>query len=150
MGARSKGAVSFSHVGVVCRDPEVTERFYREHFGFRRARVFRPGPGQIVMLEAGGFYLELFQATAEAPHPPPREAGPSWPCLRHLCFAVADLDAQLARMGADARLTLGPLDMDALVPGMRVCWLADPDGNIVELNQGYADDPRLARPGGGG
>ena len=39
------------------------------------------------------------------------------------------------------RLTLGPVDMGAFVKGMRVCWLADPDGNIVELNQGYIDEP---------
>jgi glyoxylase I family protein len=24
---------------------------------------------------------------------------------------------------------------------MRVAWLADPEGNIVELNQGYVDEP---------
>ena len=51
-----------------------------------------------------------------------------------------DLDAKLAEMGDDARLTLGPLDMSQFIPGMRVAWIADPEGNIVELNQGYVDE----------
>ena len=26
------------------------------------------------------------------------------------------------------------------IEGMRVAWISDPEGNIVELNQGYADE----------
>jgi glyoxylase I family protein len=53
---------------------------------------------------------------------------------------VDDLDAKLSQMGAEAKLTLGPLDMGQFIPGMRVAWISDPDGNIVELNQGYVDE----------
>jgi hypothetical protein len=38
------------------------------------------------------------------------------------------------------RITLGPLDMSQFIPGMRVAWIADPERNIVELNQGYVDE----------
>jgi hypothetical protein len=30
--------------------------------------------------------------------------------------------------------------MGQFIPGMRVAWVADPEGNIVELNQGYVDE----------
>ncbi|MBI4870094.1 MAG: VOC family protein [Candidatus Riflebacteria bacterium] len=134
--------MSFSHVGLVCRDPLVTERYYAKHFGFRRVRVYAPGPDQVVLIKApDGVALELFKATEGAPCPPPKEAGPNWPCLRHLCFSVSSVDEKLREMGSEGRVTLGPLDMSAFIPGMRVCWVADPDGNIVELNQGYVDDP---------
>lgn len=43
-------------------------------------------------------------------------------------------------MGSDAKITLRPLDMSQFVPGLRVCWLSDPEGTIVELNQGYVDE----------
>jgi glyoxylase I family protein len=43
-------------------------------------------------------------------------------------------------MGDEARITLGPLDMSEFIPGMRVAWIADPEGNIVELNDGYIDE----------
>jgi glyoxylase I family protein len=58
---------------------------------------------------------------------------------------VDDLDAKLAEMGAEARITLGPLDMGQFIPGMRSVWLADPEGNTVELNQGYQDEADLPR-----
>jgi glyoxylase I family protein len=43
-------------------------------------------------------------------------------------------------MGDEAPVTLGPVDMGAFIPGMRVAWISDPEGNIVELNQGYEDE----------
>jgi len=60
--------------------------------------------------------------------------------VRHVAFLVDDLEGKLAEMGADAKVTLGPLDMGQFIPGMRVAWLSDPEGNIVELNQGYVDE----------
>ena len=68
--------------------------------------------------------------------------------MRHLAFLVDDLDAKLAEMGDDAKVTLGPLDMGGFIEGMRVAWITDPEGNIVELNQGYEDEktpPPLGR-----
>lgn len=131
---------SFSHVAMVCKDPIAVEKFYTKHFGFRRGRVYLPGPGQVVVINSGNLSLEIFPATQESKQPPAGGAGPEYPGWRHLAFLVNDLDAKLKEMGADARITLGPLDMGQFIPGMRVAWLADPEGNIVELNQGYVDE----------
>jgi glyoxylase I family protein len=30
--------------------------------------------------------------------------------------------------------------MGEFIEGMRVAWISDPEGNIVELNQGYVDE----------
>jgi len=49
------------------------------------------------------------------------------------------VDATLTAMGAAARVTLGPLSFDDFIPGWRTAWLADPEGNIVEISQGYTD-----------
>jgi len=54
------------------------------------------------------------------------------------------VDAKLAEMGDAARITLGPFDFDAFIPGWRTVWVADPEGNIVEITQGYVDDPNPA------
>ena len=62
-------AVSFSHVGLMCIDPIATERFYTRHFGFRRTRVYAPGPDQVVMIKAGDIYLELLQGNRETALP---------------------------------------------------------------------------------
>jgi glyoxylase I family protein len=128
------------HVGMSCTDPIALERWYTKHFGFTRGRVYAPGEGQVVMIQAGGVYLELFYSTEERPAPKVEGAGPDYSGFRHLAFLVDDLDAKLAEMGDEARITLGPLDMSQFIEGMRVAWIADPEGNIVELNQGYVDE----------
>ena len=130
----------FSHVALVCPDPAAVERFYSKHFGFVRTRVYDPGPGQVVMLMKDNMYLEVFPAESTSPAGTPTEAGPMYPCWRHISFIVDDLDAALAQIGSDAPITLGPADLSGYVEGMRVAWLADPAGNIVELNQGYRDE----------
>ena len=128
------------HVGLTCQDPIAVERWYTKHLGFTRGRVYDPGPGQVVMIQAGGVYLELFKASQESPVPPPTQSGPEYNGWRHIAFLVDDVDAKLAEMGDDAKITLGPLAMDQYIPGLRVAWVADPEGNIVELNQGYVDE----------
>lgn len=128
-----------------CKDPLAVERWYSKHLGFRRARVYAPGPGQVVMIKRDDIYLELFPAGAAEAGPALGGDGPQGPGWRHLAFLVDDLDAKLAEMGAEARITLGPLDMGQFIPGMRSVWLADPEGNTVELNQGYQDEADLPR-----
>ena len=131
---------TFSHFGITCEDPLALERWYTKHFGFRRARVYAPGAGQVVMLKRGDLYLELFPAAEKRSAPPAGKDGTPQPGWRHLAFLVDDLDGKLAEMGDDARVNLGPLDMGGFIKGMRAVWVADPEGNVVELNQGYVDE----------
>ncbi len=133
-------SLTFSHIAMACKDPLLVERFYVKHLGFKRARVYVPGPGQVVVIKSGNVSLELFPSKEEAPVPPAGEDGPWYPGWRHIAFLVDDLDAKLAEMGGDAKITLGPFDMGQFIPGMRVAWVSDPEGNIVELNQGYVDE----------
>lgn len=141
-------ALAFHHVALTCNDPLAIERYYTKHFGFERARVAPLGGGkQIVFLRSGVFYLELFQSEQPSPVPSPAPSWPQYPGgdgphyhgVRHLAFKVDDVDAQLARMGAEAVITLGPLSFDAFIPGWKAVWLADPEGNIVEVGQGFVD-----------
>jgi glyoxylase I family protein len=136
------------HVGLSCTDPIAIERWYTKHFGFERKRVYAPGEGQVVVIGNGGVALELFPAEGDAPPPRGEKDGPAYPGIRHLAFLVPDVDAKLAEIGDDAKIALGPLDMSAFIEGMRVVWISDPEGNIVELNQGYEDEktpPPLGR-----
>jgi glyoxylase I family protein len=130
----------FFHAAITCNDPILVERWYQRHFGFERARVYQPGPDQVVMVKSGEVYLEIFKATEPAPVPEPSGSGYEWPSWRHLAFDVDDLDAKLEAMAGDVTIKLGPLDMGQFIPGMRAAWVADPEGNIVELNQGYVDE----------
>jgi glyoxylase I family protein len=130
---------AFSHVGINCQNLQATEEFYTRHFGFRRARLLPLGEEQIVFLKQGSVYLELFQAKGEQPEPPQND-GPPGLGFRHLAFQVENVDAVLAALGPAAVVTLGPLDFDDFIPGWRTAWIADPDGRIVEISQGYVDE----------
>jgi glyoxylase I family protein len=132
-------SVALHHIAIACANPQVIEQFYTQHFGFRRTRAIPVGDSAIVFLKLGDCYLELFQATEPAPVPPPAKDGPWFPGWRHLAFKVDDVDATLTAMGDAARITLGPLSFDDVIPGWRTAWLADPEGNIVEISQGYTD-----------
>jgi glyoxylase I family protein len=130
---------TFAHVALNCLDMVAIERFYTKHFGFRRARVIELGADKIVFLKSGSMYLELFRATEKAPTPPAQNDGPAWPGVRHLAFQVADVDAKLAEFGADARINLGPLEFNDFIPGWKTVWVRDPEGNVVEISQGFVD-----------
>jgi glyoxylase I family protein len=63
--------------------------------------------------------------------------------VRHLAFQVASVDDALAALGGAADITLGPLDFEAFIPGWRTVWVRDPDGNIIEISQGFTDQAGL-------
>jgi glyoxylase I family protein len=133
-------AMAFSHVALNCKDMRATEKFYTTHFGFRRARVIPLGEAQIVFLKAGSVYLELFASEGAAPGAAPAPDGPHHPgSFRHIAFQVDNVDQTLAAMGTEAQVSLGPLNFDDFIPGWRTAWVKDPDGNIVEISQGYTD-----------
>jgi glyoxylase I family protein len=130
---------TFSHIALNCRDMAAVERFYTRYFGFRRARVVDLGADQIVFLKSGSMYLELFRATESAPVPAPQNDGPAWPGVRHLAFQVSNVDAKLAELGEDACINLGPLEFNDFIPGWKTAWIRDPEGNVVEISQGFVD-----------
>ncbi|MBM9507459.1 VOC family protein [Actinacidiphila acididurans] len=134
--------VRWSHVGLNCRNQDATEAFYRDWFGFRRARVVAGDGWRVVFLRRGDVYLELFGTDAEAAFEA-KDDGPRQPGLaRHLAFQVDDVDAFLAAADGRLPITLGPAGFDEYIPGWKTVWVSDPDGVVVEVSQGYRDqDP---------
>ncbi|MBL8254470.1 MAG: VOC family protein [Candidatus Competibacter sp.] len=138
----------FHHLSLNCNDMLAIERFYSKHFGFQRARVIDlPDGRQIVFLRGGGVYLELFPAQGERPASPDTNSeGLLYPGVRNYSFQVDDVDTQLTAMGEEALITFGPLDFGAFIPGWRSVWLADPEGNIFQITQGFTDQDNPPPP----
>jgi glyoxylase I family protein len=132
-------SLHWSHVALNCRDQQATEDFYREWFGFERARVIPLGEEQIVFLRQGDVYLELFHATEGAINTSTADGPQNTGAVRHIAFQTDDLDAFLTRIGDAVPISLGPLSFENFIPGWRTVWLIDPDGVIVEVSQGYRD-----------
>ncbi|NER37465.1 MAG: VOC family protein [Oscillatoria sp. SIO1A7] len=137
------GLQIFSQLALTCKDPIATEKWYSKHFGFKRARVAKlPDGNQIVFIkmEDSAFYLELFKASEDSPIEPAKNDGYNFPSVRQIGFKVDSVDEKLKEMGDDAKITLGPLDFDPWIPGWRTVWIADPDGLIVEISEGFKDE----------
>lgn len=129
----------FAHVGLNCRDMAVTERFYVNNFGFRRARVVSLGEGkQIVFLRSNDVWLELFQADGDGVQVD--GDGPAVAGFRHMAFKVDNVEAKVSELGDSAKVTLGPLHFDDFIKGWAGAWVKDPDGRIIELSEGYKDE----------
>lgn len=129
---------AIQHIAFNCRDNKKQETFYTKHFGFKRARVFNRGaPDEFVMLRLGQTCIELFQADRKTLS---AHAGEQPVGFTHLAFGVPNLDAAIAGLNKDGIKTEDVIDCSALVPGMRICFFHDPDGNRVELMQGWKDE----------
>lgn len=123
------------HVAIICSDYARSKRFYTEVLGLRVvAETFRAGRGsyKLDLALPDGTQLELFSF----PAPPPRPSRPEACGLRHLAFAVDDLDAavrELQRHGVE----IEPIRVDELT-GRRFTFFADPDGLPLELYETVA------------
>jgi lactoylglutathione lyase len=129
--------VAFDHVGLSVADLEAAEAFYTTAFGFARQLAFELAPHPIrgVMLtHPDGFRLELFEHSASVPGlqaATPIEAHATRG-YNHFALRSADIEGlweQALEAGASA--VMPPADSPE--PGVRFAFLADPEGNLVEL-----------------
>ncbi len=123
------------HAAIICADYALSRRFYTEVLGLRvlaeNLRAERQSMKLDLALPDGG-QVELFSFVA----PPARPSRPEACGLRHLAFAVADLDAAIARLqgfGVDVE----PVRVDEYT-GRRFTFFADPDGLPLELYEDAA------------
>lgn len=120
----------FHHVAVICSDYPRSKRFYTETLGLRVVReTYREArrSHKLDLAIPGGGEIELFSF----PDAPKRLSYPEAQGLRHLAFAVADIDAAVAELKA-AGVTVEALRVDELT-GKRYTFFPDPDGLPIEL-----------------
>jgi catechol 2,3-dioxygenase-like lactoylglutathione lyase family enzyme len=124
---------TLSHVCFFVSDLGKSTAFYCQKLGLRKAFDLNILGGKVrgVYLHAGGrTFIELFEGQRQ---PTPPEAS-----YRHCCFEVDDIKkAVLALRGQGAEVT----DIKRGTDGSYQAWLADPDGNRIELHQ-FTDQSR--------
>eukprot|EP01018_Ginkgo_biloba_P013542 Gb_18731 [translate_table: standard] len=78
------------HLSLLCRDPEVTAKFYIRYLHFRK--ISKPSQaGAKIWLEGdGGIRLHLFQAPSDYPFPPEQDKHRFDPDMPHLGFKTDD------------------------------------------------------------
>ncbi len=118
------------HAAIICGDYDVSRRFYTEVLGLRvlaeHYREARRSYKLDLALPDGG-QIELFSF----PDAPPRPSYPEARGLRHLAFAVDDVDAFKSTLQAQG-VAVEPVRVDEYT-GRRYTFFADPDGLPLEL-----------------
>jgi glyoxylase I family protein len=118
------------HVALICSDYERSKAFYTETLGFRIIReVYRAerDSWKLDLEVSAGVSLELFSF----PSPLPRPSRPEAQGLRHLAFAVPDVDAVVTTL-RDRGVVCEPIRVDEYTD-RRFTFFADPDGLPIEL-----------------
>jgi catechol 2,3-dioxygenase-like lactoylglutathione lyase family enzyme len=125
------------HAGISIPDLDRALAWYCDALGLRPGFRFEVPPlglrGAFALGE-GDTGVELIEMAGAVPgvpktSPPVANAVHGF---NHVCFHVTDLDAAYAR--ALSRGAVGVWDpRDAPEPGMRMAYVTDPDGNLIEL-----------------
>ena len=124
--------LGLEHIGMTCRDLDRTIAFYCDLLGLRLALRKGTDRGDVIFLDTGAGMLEIACPVADITRSrdvPPHEAG-----MRHITFAVDDVDAMVIRLAAAGVETFeGPRPAYFTEMLKRVAFVRDPDGIIIEL-----------------
>lgn len=118
------------HVAIICADYEVSKRFYVEVLGLAvLAEQYREERRsyKLDLALPDGSQIELFSFPAA----PARPSYPEAQGLRHLAFAVDDVQACKLALEAQG-VAVEPVRLDEST-GRRFTFFADPDGLPLEL-----------------
>lgn len=135
MQESSRRGTQIAHIGIAVRGLDASVSFYRDVLGLADVPLADSDGAKIVGLAAGPSLVELLEA--ESPDSPiGKFVAKRGPGIHHVCFAVDDLDATLARCRAHGiRLIDETPRLGA--EGKRIAFLhpASTSGVLVELTE---------------
>jgi glyoxylase I family protein len=132
-------SLAITHIALNCHDVAAQEAFFTKHFGFQRSRTFKAGsPDEVIMLKLGSVRLELFPTDSSKTMY--QKGGEQVIGFKHLAFDVAKLEPVLEALQEDDIEPEPIIDLGQVISGCRIVFFRDPEGNIIELMEGYRDE----------
>jgi catechol 2,3-dioxygenase-like lactoylglutathione lyase family enzyme len=131
-------AFRFHHVSLSVADLTAQEAWYGGAFGLvhvdERFEMTTAGVRTVVLSDAAGLRVELVERSGSSPvmHADPFAAA-AVQTFAHLALQVSDLDAAFARLTDELSATPVSPPASGVTEGMRYAYIADPEGNLVEL-----------------
>ena len=119
------------HIAIIASDYDKAKHFYVDLLGFEvECEHPRPERGDcIINLRCGAQQIELFIM----PNAPARVNRPEALGLRHLAFAVADVEQTAAQLTAKG-IAVEPIRIDPFT-GEKMTFFQDPDGLPLEIRE---------------
>ena len=145
--------MKYTHTNLIAKDYKRLSRFYQEVFGCVPVPPERDLSGQWLDKATGlqgariqgvhlrlpgygenGPTLEIFQYNQMPQHPP---AAPNTPGFSHIAFAVEDVSEVAKKVLAHGGSEVGKLTVREIegVGTITFQYLADPEGNIIEVQK---------------
>ncbi|MDJ1500861.1 VOC family protein [Cytophagaceae bacterium BD1B2-1] len=121
---------SLHHVAIICSDYQKSKKFYTEVLGLtivQETYRMERDSWKLDLAVGNHYQIELFSF----PNPPVRVSRPEARGLRHLAFAVTDLEGSIGRLTQYGVIT-EPIRTDELT-GKRFTFFSDPDDLPLEL-----------------
>ncbi|MES2560330.1 MAG: VOC family protein [Bacteroidota bacterium] len=118
------------HIAIICSNYDVSKKFYTETLGLKIIREVYREERQSYKLDLvlnGQYIVELFSF----PLPPQRPSLPEATGLRHLAFAVLNLELLVNNLSQKG-VTSEPIRVDEFT-GKRFTFIADPDDLPIEF-----------------
>ena len=118
------------HIAIICSDYEVSKKFYTEVLGLTIIQEIYRSERQSYKLDLalnGNYVIELFSF----PNPPKRVSRPEASGLRHLAFAVDNLEVIINHLNQN-QIISEPIRIDEFT-GKRFTFISDPDDLPVEF-----------------
>ncbi|HVY52761.1 MAG TPA: VOC family protein [Devosia sp.] len=122
--------LTLGHVNFKVRDFAASIRFY-EALGFKPFLELTDEdrrPWIVYLRFSDDLYLELIAGGATPASPGPEVTG-----FNHMCITVSDIEAAANELAAKGIALMTPLKLDKGLDNNRGAWVADPDGNRIEL-----------------
>ena len=118
------------HIAIICSNYQKSKEFYVSILGFNILQeVYRESRDsyKLDLALQQNYVIELFSF----PNPPKRTSRPEATGLRHLAFAVDDIDASIIYLN-DNGIKTEPIRIDEYT-GKKFTFFEDPDGLPLEL-----------------
>ena len=118
------------HIAIICSDYEVSKKFYTEVLRLTIIQEIYRTERQSYKLDLalnGNYVIELFSF----PNPPKRVSRPEASGLRHLAFAVDNLEVIINHLNKN-QIISEPIRIDEFT-GKRFTFISDPDDLPIEF-----------------
>jgi methylmalonyl-CoA/ethylmalonyl-CoA epimerase len=131
----SRRGARIAHIGIAVRGLDDSISFYRDVLGLRDVPLDDADGAKIAGLAAGESLIELLEAES-ADSPIGKFVAKRGPGIHHVCFAVDDLDATLARCRANGIRLIDEAPRVG-AEGKRIAFLhpSSTSGVLVELSE---------------
>lgn len=118
------------HIAIICSNYEISKYFYHQVLGFDIIEETYRAERQSYKLDLKVSEFEQIELFS-FPSPPNRPSHPEAQGLRHLAFAVKNLEQCIAHLHEN-KISVEEIRTDELT-GKRFTFFADPDGLPLEL-----------------